>query len=147
MPDRLTAIGLGALIAVSVVGCANLMRQAGPAVTVTEAFDRLPLSTPSGKMAMLAVTALEQDGKARVCAAFGLEGAPDASADWIAAVLRAASVYINGELIQTGVPFASITADQSDLIGAEAKCMLSATKWKPDYTGVKARVGVGEIRI
>lgn len=114
---------------------------------VSAAFDRLDIVTPSGNPGELAVTASAFEGKALVCAAIAVAGDAEANKAWNEAVLRAASIYINGDPIYTDLKFATVVSGTSDLTGVEATCITTVTPWKPDYTGSKARVAIGEIRL
>lgn len=145
MFDRLN---FGAAIVLGLVaGCTAFGPQAPRSLPVTPAFDVLDISTPSGKPGQLAVTAIPFEGKAVVCAAIAFEGKPDDSKGWRDAVLRAASVYIMGEVVGNDLAFATVVPGSSNVDGAEAACEVTTTPWKADYTGAKARVAVGEVSL
>ncbi|MEM7546840.1 MAG: hypothetical protein AAF367_15020 [Pseudomonadota bacterium] len=104
---------------------------------VSPVFDVLALASPSGASTEIAVTAFEHDGKAIVCAAAG-----GGDAGWLETVLNSATIYINGEEIAAGLAFGARYPDQNGLTGSDAPCVETATAWKPDYTGAKARVAL-----
>lgn len=130
------------LIAATIIsGCAGKGKQS-TGTSIDRSFTVAGYQWKTGGTVYVFLTARESQGRAEVCAARMATKAAVSTYRYNDDALAAASVFVDGDRVLTGLAFSNVLDETNDVLGEPANCRLSSAAWKPSYDGaeVTARI-------